>query len=303
MAFELARKDILGRRLSVAASMTYKVLTREAYTERAKKIDRLKSRVDEEKALKRKNSDAEGGSDTTQESPQEESGFSYFNRRRKKELHFRGWMLKASYFVNSLILLSGTVYVNKKQSAQRYHCESLTVMFGDEVFENAYVTDLAVQSQPRKTSTLVYSYFNGVYKIDGRDDNGYPIYTEMNKVSGNKYNETVGAEFVYCKEEEAWIFRHKAISKFEMSNDKEVSLCFDFTSFPCFGRCLQSNDFNRTPFPQEDCSRYWLLRSPPTAAYDLTDVLLEDWSVWTGVVTPANQMSIVCNTCRSDSDW
>jgi hypothetical protein len=111
MAFELARKDILGRRLSVAASMTYKVLTREAYTERAKKIDRLKSRVDEEKAVKRKNSDAEGGSDTTQESPQEESGFSYFNRRRKKELHFRGWMLKASYFVNSLILLSGTVTV------------------------------------------------------------------------------------------------------------------------------------------------------------------------------------------------
>lgn len=235
MAFELARKDILGRHLNLAASIEYKVLTREAYLERVKRIDRLKNRIDEEKALKKQQlEEREDTKETEEESDtkkpnEEESRISCF-RCRKKKLHFRYWLLKAVYFINTFLLLIGTITVARMQKEQYYNCMSVMVTFGDEVFENANVTNITDPSQPSKTQTLVYSYFNGVYKITGRDRNGYPIYTEMNKIRGDPYIKRVGAEFVYCKNEGVWVFRHQAIFKVDISSDEEVSLVqFRFT--------------------------------------------------------------------------
>ena len=89
------------------------------------------------------------------------------------------------------------------------------------VRENAYVTNRTNSSYVEER-TLIYSYFNGEYEITGRDQLGYPIYTEMNKNTGEPYQETIGAQIVYCEEEEAWIFTHELITKQEVAFDDEV---------------------------------------------------------------------------------
>jgi hypothetical protein len=98
-------------------------------------------------------------------------------RRCKKKIHFR-WILKAEYFINLACLLTGTIIVGQNQKDGRYHCNSVSVLFGDQVWESAYVTNWTVPSEAPQKETLVYSYFNGVYKITGTDPRGYPIYTE-----------------------------------------------------------------------------------------------------------------------------
>lgn len=209
VAFELCRKDILGGHLKVAAAIEYKVLTRSGL----KQI--LSNREDEENALIEK-SEREKKEDKNEEE-NDEWRF-YCLRRRKKKWSFR-WILKAAYFFNLALLIAGTQLLGARQTEFYFHCQSVSVTFGDEVWENAYVTNHTNPSLETKQRTLIYSYFNGVYKITGRNDFGYPIYTEMNKNAGDDYQETVGAEIVYCEAEEAWVFQHKYISKEKITSD------------------------------------------------------------------------------------
>eukprot|EP00804_Cyclotella_cryptica_P003412 CCRYP_018561-RA/>CCRYP_018561-RA protein AED:0.21 eAED:0.21 QI:122/0.81/0.75/1/0.54/0.58/12/0/862 len=260
MAFDLGRKDMLGRSLNLATLVEYNVLTREG-------LKQAKKRNDEENALIQRQD---------QQKQEENSNVArismiHFLCRRKKKIHFR-WILKAAYFINLAGLLTGTIIVGENQKKGHYHCESVSVMFGDQVWQNAYVTNWTDPSHAFQKETLVYSYFNGVYRITDTDSRGYPVYTEMNKVSGDAYLETVGAEIVYCQAEEAWVFRHRYISKVNIFSDDE-------------DECLQ-----------------WLLRSPQTNVYDLIDVQHDDWSVWTGIITPGNKVSIICNLCDHNSD-
>ncbi|KAL7518261.1 hypothetical protein ACHAWX_003107 [Stephanocyclus meneghinianus] len=214
MAFELGRKDMLGRSLNVATLVEYKVLTREG-------IKQMKGKHEEENNLLQKQHQHQ---QRQQEEDVKVAGGAMFYclRRRKKKIHFR-WILKAAYFINLGCLLTGTIILGKNQRDGKYRCKSVLVMFGDQVWENAYVTNSTDPSQSPRVETLVYSYFNGVYKITGTDSHGYPIYTEMNKKSGVAYQEIVGAEIIYCREEEAWVFRHRNISKVDNSNEDEVS--------------------------------------------------------------------------------
>jgi len=213
MAFELGRKNILGRNLHAAASVEYKVLTRAAFKRLLENQDEENAFIRKEKQQPQQDDDDSGG----------EWRF-YCVRRRKKLMDLR-WILKAAYFINLGALLMGTIIVGTKQQDYKYHCSSVSITFGDEVWENAYVSNETHPSEEPDMRALVYSYFNGVYKITDKDRRGYPIYTEMNKLAGEAYTQTIAAEIVYCTDEEAWVFRHKLISKV-LTVDEEVSFNF-----------------------------------------------------------------------------
>lgn len=211
MAFELAHKDILGLHLYVATNQEYKVLTRAAFKRMMDK------KGDEENALV-----VEKIHEKEQDHHANEKECILFClRRRKIKWNFR-WILKAAYFFNLAFLLAGSIIVGSRQDAYVYHCNSVSVAFGGQVWETAYVMNQSDINGPSEERTLVYSYFNGIYKITGRDILGYPIYTEMNKITGDTYENRTGAEIVYCQAEGAWVFRHKDISKQNELVDDEV---------------------------------------------------------------------------------
>jgi hypothetical protein len=216
MAFELGRKDILGFHLLVATSIEYKVLTRQAYKRmfvESQDEENVVANMQQMQQQQEENDNSSG----------EEWRFYFFRRRKHKPMGFR-WILKAAYFINLGGLVLGTIVIGSRQQEYSFHCKSISVTFGDQVWQSAYVTNRTDPTQEPEKRTLIYSYFNGVYKITGSDARGYPIYTEMNKIGGDEYQETVGAEIVYCDDEEAWIFRHKHISKQVTAFDGEVSL-------------------------------------------------------------------------------
>jgi hypothetical protein len=222
MAWELGRKDILGRNLNVATTVEYKVLTRVAY----KRL--LSGKQDEENALitRRKKNDEQ-----QQQNKESEEEWRFYCIRRRKKMGFR-WILKAAYFFNLAGLILGTIIVGSRQAQLHYSCKSVTITFGDQVWENAYVTNRTNSSHVEER-TLIYSYFNGVYEITDRDRLGYPIYEEMNKNTGEPYQETIGAKIVYCEELESWIFTHELLSKQKDAVDDEVrtSSCDSFAFY------------------------------------------------------------------------
>ena len=135
-----------------------------------------------------------------------------------------------AYFFNFLLLLIPTTYFGLKQRNTLYHCQHVSVTLTDDIWENANVMN------EKEQKNLVYSHFNGIYKITGTDPkSGWrPIYTEMNKLYGEAYNKTVGAEFVYCRSERRWIFRHKDITHESTASDNGVSHIFDIMSSSTF---------------------------------------------------------------------
>ena len=107
------------------------------------------------------------------------------------------------------------------------------------MWEEAYVkwpedsVQLGLVPGTVKEMMLVYSWFNGVYVIDGsRTNEGRPIYVEQKKTDGTPFdgdspfsktfntpmNRIVPAEIKYC--DGHWVFTHEYISK---SRAEEVS--------------------------------------------------------------------------------
>lgn len=125
----------------------------------------------------------------------------------------------------------------------------------------------------------MYSSFSGTYKLetdgakletDGARVVGRPVYVEQNKRDGDPFQEKNPARFMYCKEEEAWVFVHDRILQHE--DDKEHSKC------------------------------RWLMKSPKTKSFDLASVPLTGWSVWMGTIVSGETLIITCDECEQNTD-
>lgn len=174
------------------------------------------------------------------------------------------------YYMNAVVLIAGLVVISVKQHHGGYRCKTLMVTFDEKVWDGAHVTVL--DDDDDEPWHLVYSYFNGIYEEDGLFD-GYPRYRERNKNEGYPFNVTVGAEFVYCRDINSWVFRHEHITSHE---HRKASL-------------LEENE--------NACS--WLARSEETHEYDLPSV--GNWRVWTGKVERL-EIDMSCNDCYHISD-
>ncbi|KAL7550457.1 hypothetical protein ACHAWF_017755 [Thalassiosira exigua] len=181
--------------------------------------------------------------------------------RRKKMTVF----VKVMYIINLAIMMTGIIAITIRQKRGAFHCDRITVHFGDDIWRNALVfTDTGDIEE----WNLVYSYFNGVYaKDEDETHDGRPIYREQNKHNYEPYVEKTGAVIKYCEDELAWVFMHENIRK---SGDEKDS----------------------------DCP--WLLRSPDTDSFNLLEVS-GDWSIWTGTINTAT-FQTTCNWCDSDAE-
>ncbi len=140
----------------------------------------------------------------------------------------RKWSKRVIRLVYSLIMIGmcvGLTYITAKQPTGEYGCTSIVVQFGDEVWEDAWVTledtcsvdsDCSNENQQcfeekcHEKRLLIFSHFNGLYNFDNIVSQR-PRYVEMNKEKGDEYNSTIPAEIKYCEEIESWVFSHRNI--------------------------------------------------------------------------------------------
>ncbi|KAL3792962.1 hypothetical protein HJC23_010975 [Cyclotella cryptica] len=153
--------------------------------------------------------------------------------------------LKTLYFFNLLVFLSLLSVVSLQQKRGFFNCKSITVTFGNDIWEEAVVKTTNGYSE----AMLVYSFFNGVYEQKGSQD-GRPVYIEQNKFDNTPYIDKVGAEIKYCGKLQAWVFTHENIKK-------------------------STSDESECP---------WLLKAH-SLGYDLLDVPSDSWSVWVGTIS------------------
>lgn len=69
------------------------------------------------------------------------------------------------YFLNAAIILAGLGYITAIQKNGLYRCNSISVVFDEEIWEKALVK---LPDGNSETRLLIYSNFNGVY-------NGKPV--------------------------------------------------------------------------------------------------------------------------------
>ncbi|KAL9180841.1 hypothetical protein ACHAXT_011294 [Thalassiosira profunda] len=183
--------------------------------------------------------------------------------------------LRAVYFVNICGMLAGMAVVSIRQMNGHYQEDSITVDYGETVWNGAWVripswlppTGLYTPPPGELAEwTLVYSFFNGVYEKSGFE-NGRPVYRERRKFDRSPYERVVPAEIKYCQDIGAWVFTHE-------------------------------NIFRTKSRTTEGCN--WLLRSPPTEAFDLLEVE-GTWQVWVGVIGRAD-VTIESNLCLDSAD-
>jgi len=173
---------------------------------------------------------------------------------------FSLWMtrfIRLVYCVNAALMLIGISILMFKQDSGEYRCKSKSIAFGDEVWEKAWVklgpcnadSDCSDDRQQCKESycyeqrLLVYSHFNGIYEESTRDKHhGRPRYVERNKEDGSPFLETIPAEIIYCKDLEAWVFRHQNIRTSldeleEVRTDYVYTLVTRHSSCSCLTLC------------------------------------------------------------------
>lgn len=117
-------------------------------------------------------------------------------------------VLKTAYFFNLLVFFTLLSALSVRQKQGCFNCKSITVTFGNDIWEEAVVTTMKDYNE----TMLVYSFFNGVYQQQGTQD-GRPVYIEQNKFDNTPYHDKVPAEIKYCKKLQAWVFTHKNIRK------------------------------------------------------------------------------------------
>lgn len=163
------------------------------------------------------------------------SSKSFWAEFERKPYAFRKKMTIFAKFLYAFILLfllASITAVGIYQQRGHFQCSSITLTFGDDVWENAWVKG------KEDRMVLVYSYFNGLYEKVGMHDRR-PLYRERRKSDGGPFQTKIGAEIKYCESENAWVFTHEMIRKTKTSGN---------SSCP------------------------WLLRSPNTDEFDLLDV-------------------------------
>ena len=89
--------------------------------------------------------------------------------RVRRRLSF---ITKSVYFFNLVVFVVGVSIISYKQTSGYYQCESVSVSFGDDIWDEAFVKN---ETNGFEEMVLVYSYFNGVYKQNGTHD-GRPVY-------------------------------------------------------------------------------------------------------------------------------
>ncbi len=170
-------------------------------------------------------------------------------------------------------LLAGMIFVTIRQSRGYFQCQSITVIYKEEIWEESLVR---MPGEDAKEMVLMYPYFNGVYKQDGTSHDGRPVYVEMSKFDNAPFDASspdpwsipvkVPAKLQYCKDIRAWAFMHEHIRK-SIRDDS-------------------------------DCP--WLLRSEETEVYDIEEVQ-GPWLVWEGAIETTD-VHIYCNECSDNSD-
>lgn len=202
-------------------------------------------------------------------------------------------LLRMAFFINLAIFVAVMTFFSISQANGYYHSHSVTVIFGDEVWDDAILKwpeSTATYKEYKKNEwpteierALVFSFFNGVYAISdvAQFSEGRPIYLEQNKAdrkpfdveaSGwhmEPYDPIQPAEIRYCKDR--WIWTHRYIQK-ETAND--------------------SNE-------REGC--HWLARSPQTQGYDLRHSAGLKWELWTGIIVQS-ELGIIDNECATSDD-
>lgn len=197
------------------------------------------------------------------------------------------------YFLNAAVVLIGLGIITVAQKQGRFRCNTVTVLFSEEIWQDAHVLldDGSIEDR-----LLIYSYFNGNYKgghrmfllamflemklahtqylctiLEQGSFNGYPRFVEQNKNDGTSFGESViPAEIIYCDSIGSWVLAHP--------------------------RILTSPDGER----ENECS--WLWRSPKTEDYEITSASDSAWDVWVGEVKPLAFVSLSCNECLERSD-
>src|SRR5210317_2240311 len=172
-------------------------------------------------------------------------------------------------------LLAGMIFVTIRQSHGYFQCQSITVIYKEEIWEESFVR---MPGEDAKEMVLIYPYFNGVYKQDGTSHDGRPVYVEMRKSDSTPYSDWSGefnnitmpvkvpAKLQYCNDIRAWAFTHEYLRKSRRDDS--------------------------------DCP--WLLRSEETEVYDIEEVQ-GPWQVWEGVIGTTD-VHISCNECDENSD-
>lgn len=150
------------------------------------------------------------------------------------------------YYFNTCCIISLMVTLHVLSKSGRFRCNALTATFEEKILEQAYVAG--------DRRVLVFSYFNGQYVESGtangerdRDEvdvtigfffplptsltksalplfsveKGYPRYEEVNKNDGSFFVQKTGAEFIYCKKMNKWVFRHEFINT-ALNEEREV---------------------------------------------------------------------------------
>lgn len=230
------------------------------------------------------------------------------NKKHEVALKVRGGISKGNwpyrfarvfYFVNALIMICGLAVITLNQSNGLFRCKSLTVTFDEEIWETAnIVVDVDSNSTETKDELLIYSWFTGTYIENGvsyltmfylkyisyiaklthmydsssrtQKHDGYPKYSEQNKIDNKGFVDTVGAELLYCGDLGAWVFRHPDIKT------------------------------SRNGEEENECN--WLMRSPETSTYDIEFAASFNWYVWLGEIKPSNGLTVSCNECIYQSD-
>eukprot|EP00566_Odontella_aurita_P008738 CAMPEP_0113568750 /NCGR_PEP_ID=MMETSP0015_2-20120614/24025_1 /TAXON_ID=2838 /ORGANISM="Odontella" /LENGTH=860 /DNA_ID=CAMNT_0000471331 /DNA_START=122 /DNA_END=2705 /DNA_ORIENTATION=+ /assembly_acc=CAM_ASM_000160 len=176
------------------------------------------------------------------------------------------------FSLNLAALCAGFLYVHIEQDSGEFNrCSTISVNFGEQIWEHPNIVGGDLKGD---NSFLSYSFFNGVYKIEGNDKVGRPVYVEMNKQNGEKYEKTTPAKFMFCQTLGSWAFVHKDLRK-------------------------------STELTEEESDCPWLLKSEPvtgSAMFDLLSVASSSqWTVWTGTEKRGEEITILCDECENES--
>ena len=70
-------------------------------------------------------------------------------------------IVRFMYFLNAAIILAGLAYITSTQQNGNYRCGTISVLFDEEIWENAIVI---LPDGGTEERVLIYSSFNGIYK-------------------------------------------------------------------------------------------------------------------------------------------
>ena len=87
----------------------------------------------------------------------------------KKDCHaLREWakrLIRFVFFLNAAIGIALLTHLTTKQDEGSYRCTKIVVAFGDDIWDQAFVT---TAGENRETKLLIYSHFNGIYEEEGK---------------------------------------------------------------------------------------------------------------------------------------